>query len=128
MWFQNRHDCGFDDLWLRVATTIQPYIGAGAFQTLKFMAQVRLILTATVELIIELPDSKLKSLIVDGEIDVHKYIDVNISSNFKSDFKRCNVSDLTIDVDDPTISSWETIEKNDGTELSFDGYKLSKVQ
>jgi hypothetical protein len=61
-----------------------------------------------VELTIELPDSKLKSLIVDGEIDVHKYIDVDIRNNFKSDFKRCEVSDLTIDVDDPTISSWET--------------------
>ena len=92
------------------------------------MAQVRLILTATVELVIELPDSKLKSLIVDEEIDVHKYIDVDIRNNFKSDFKRCNVSELTIDVEDPTISSWETIEKNDGTELSFDGYKLTKVQ
>ena len=72
------------------------------------MAQVRLILTATVDLTIELPDSKLKSLIVDGEIDVHKYIDIDICSDFKSDFKRCNVSDLTIDVEDPTISSWET--------------------
>jgi hypothetical protein len=92
------------------------------------MAQVQLILTATVELTIELPDSKLKSLIVDGDIDVHKYIDVDIRNNFKSDFKRCEVSDLTIDVDDPTISSWETIEKNDGTQLSFDGYKLKKVQ
>jgi hypothetical protein len=92
------------------------------------MAQVQVILTATIELTIELPDSKLKSLIVDGEIDVHKYIDVDICSDFKSDFKGCNVSDLTIDVDDPTISSWETIEKNDGTQLSFDGYKLKKVQ
>ena len=92
------------------------------------MAQVRLILTATIDLTIELPDSKLKSLIVDEEIDVHKYIDVDIRNNFKSDFKRCNVSELTIDVEDPTISSWETIEKNDGTELSFDGYKLTKVQ
>jgi hypothetical protein len=100
------------------------------------MAQVQLILTATVELTIELPNSKLKSLIVDGEIDVHKYIDVDIRSDFKSDFKRCEVSDLTIDVEDPTISSWETIsqrlgfanEKNDGTQLSFDGYKLTKVQ
>jgi hypothetical protein len=76
------------------------------------MAQVQLILTATIELTIELPDSKLKSLIVDGEIDVHKYIDVDIRSDFKSDFKRCEVSDLTIDVEDPTISSWETIETN----------------
>jgi hypothetical protein len=91
------------------------------------MAQVQLILAATVELTIELPDSKLKSLIVDGEIDVHKYIDVDICSDFKSDFKRCKVSDLTIYVEDPTISSWETIEKNDGTQLSFDGYKLTKV-
>ena len=91
------------------------------------MAQVRLILTATVELKIELPDSKLKSLIVDEEIDVHKYIDVDIRNNFKSDFKHCKVSDLTIDIDDPTISSWQTIEKNDGTELSFDGYKLTKA-
>jgi hypothetical protein len=92
------------------------------------MAQVQLILTATVELTIELPDSKLKALIVDEEIDVHKYIEVDIRSDFKSDFKRCKVSDLTIDVDDPTISSWETIEKKDGTQLSFDGYKLSKVR
>jgi hypothetical protein len=91
------------------------------------MAQVQLILTATIELTIELPDSKLKSLIVDEEIDVHKYIDVDIQSSFKSDFKRCKVSNLTIDVDDPTTSSWETIEKNDGTQLSFDGYKLKKV-
>jgi hypothetical protein len=92
------------------------------------MAQVQVILTATVELTIELPDSKLKSLIVDGEIDVHKYIDVDIRNDFTSDFKRCKVSDLTIYVEDPTISSWETIEKNDGTELSFDGYKLTKAQ
>ena len=92
------------------------------------MAQVQVILTATIELTIELPYSKLKSLIVDGDIDVHKYIDVDIRSDFKSDFKRCEVSDLTVDVDDPTISSWETIEKNDGTQLSFDAYKLSKVQ
>lgn len=92
------------------------------------MAQVQVILAATIKLTIELPDSKLKSPIVDGEIDVHKYLDVDIRSDFKSDFKRCNVSDLTIDVDDPTISSWEIIEKNDGTQLSFDGYKLSKVQ
>jgi hypothetical protein len=90
------------------------------------MAQVQLILTATVELTIELPDSKLKSLIVDGEIDIHKYIDVDIRSDFKSDFKRCHVSDLTIDVDDPTISSWETIEKNDGTQLSLDLLRKSK--
>ncbi len=92
------------------------------------MAQVQVILTATVELTIELPDSKLKTLIVDGEIDVHKYIDVDIRNDFTSDFKRCKVSDLTIYVEDPTISSWETIEKNDGTQLSFDGYKLTKVQ
>ena len=91
------------------------------------MAQVQLILTATIELTIELPDSKLKSLIVDGTIDVQKYIDVDIQNSFKSDFKRCKVTDLTIDVDEPTISSWETIEKNDGTQLSFDGYKLKKV-
>jgi hypothetical protein len=91
------------------------------------MAQVQLILTATIDLTIELPDSKLKSLIVDGTIDVQKYIDVDIQNSFKSDFKRCKVTDLTIDVDEPTISSWETIEKNDGTELSFDGYKLKKV-
>jgi hypothetical protein len=99
------------------------------------MAQVQLILTATIELTIELPDSKLKSLIVDEKIDVHKYIDVDIQNSFKSDFKRCKVTNLTIDVDDPTTSSWETIsqrlgfanEKNDGTELSFDGYKLKKV-
>jgi hypothetical protein len=91
------------------------------------MAQVHLILTATIQLTLQLPDSKLKSLIIDEEIDVHKYIDVDIQSSFKSDFKGCKVSDLTIDVDDPTTSSWETIEKNDGTELSFDGYKLKKV-
>ncbi|AFY93115.1 hypothetical protein [Chamaesiphon minutus] len=91
------------------------------------MAQVQLILPATIELTIELPDSKLKSLIVDGKIDVHKYIDVDIQNSFESDFKRCKVSDLTIYVEDPTISSWETIEKNDGTQLSFDGYKLSKA-
>jgi hypothetical protein len=91
------------------------------------MAQVQLILTATIELTIELPDSKLKSLIIDEKIDVHKYISVDISSSFNSDFKRCKVSNLTIDVDDPTTSSWETIEKNDGTELLFDGYKLKKV-
>jgi hypothetical protein len=92
------------------------------------MAQVHLILTATIQLTLELPDSKLKSLIIDEEIDVHKYISVDISSSFNSDFKRCKVSYLTIDVDEPTTSSWETIEKNDGTELSFDGYKLKKVQ
>jgi hypothetical protein len=91
------------------------------------MAQVHLILTATIQLTLQLPDSKLKSLIIDEEIDVHKYIDVDIQSSFKSDFKRCKVTNLTIDVDDPTVSSWETIEKNDGTELSFDGYKLKKV-
>jgi hypothetical protein len=91
------------------------------------MAQVQLILTATIDLTIQLPDSKLKSLIIDEEIDVYKYIDVDIQSSFKSDFKRCKVSNLTIDVDEPTISSWETIEKNDGTQLSFDGYKLKKV-
>jgi hypothetical protein len=77
--------------------------------------------------VVELPDSKLKSLIVDGEIDVHKYIDVEIQKSFATDHKRCQVSDLTIHVDDPTISSWETIEKNDGTQLSFDGYKLTKA-
>jgi hypothetical protein len=91
------------------------------------MAQVHITLSATIELTIELPDSKLKSLIVDGTIDVQKYIDVDIQNSFKSDFKRCKVTDLTIDVDEPTISSWETIEKNDGTQLSFDGYKLKKV-
>jgi hypothetical protein len=91
------------------------------------MAQVQLILTATIELTVELPDSKLKSLIIDEEIDIHKYIDVEIRNNFTSDFKRCKVAEISIDVDDPTISSWETIEKNDGTQLSFDGYKLTKI-
>jgi hypothetical protein len=91
------------------------------------MAQVQLILTATIELSIELPDSKLKSLIIDEEIDVHKYISVEIHNSFTSDFKRCKVREVSIDVDDPTLSSWETIEKNDGTQLSFDGYKLTKI-
>ena len=91
------------------------------------MAQVQLILTATIELSIELPDSKLKSLIVDEEIDIHKYISVEIHKSFTSDFKRCKVQEVSIDVDDPTVCSWETIEKNDGTQLSFDGYKLTKI-
>lgn len=88
------------------------------------MAQVQVILSATIEFTISLPDSKLKSLIINEEIDVHKYIDIEIRNDFESDFKNCKVSDLTIHIDDPTISSWDKIEKKDGTELEFDGYKL----
>jgi hypothetical protein len=90
------------------------------------MAQVQIEYTATISVTIELPDSKLKSLIVDEEIDVHKYIDVDIQKAFSTDFKNCRITDITIDVDDPTISSWETIEKKDGTQMSFDGYVLKK--
>jgi hypothetical protein len=91
------------------------------------MAQVQVIFTAEVHLTIDLPDSKLKSLIVESEIDFQNYLDITVQPKFTQDFPKCTISQSDIYPDGITLSSWESIYKKDLTELNYDGYKLTKI-